>query len=109
MLPAWAQLFLTQALHLETSLEGWLRSCTDLLGSSPCSALHPGTGASLVGSLLGTRTSSFVHLDCFCLDLQRDLRAPSFPVPDKALGNRSESASLSETLGFCRAGLSLVA
>ena len=34
MLSAWAQLFLTQALHLEPSLERWLRSCTDLLGSS---------------------------------------------------------------------------
>ena len=81
MPPAWAQLFPTQALYSGPSLVGWLRSCTDLLGSSPLSALLPGTGASLVGSLLGTRTSSSVHLDYFCLDLQTDLRACSCPVP----------------------------
>ena len=61
------------------------------------------------GILAGYQDLISVHLDCFCLDLQRDLGAPSFPVPDKALGNCPESASLSETLGFCRAGHSLVA
>lgn len=100
---------LTHALHLEPSLEGWLRSCTELSGSSPCSALHPGSGVFLLGSLLGTRMSFSVFPGCFCLDLQEVLRVSSCPVPAKALGIHPEAASVSETVGFCRACHSLVA
>ena len=83
-------------------------SCIELYGLSSCSALHHGTGLSLVGFVLGTWSSSSVHPSSFCLDLQRDLRDPPCPVPAKALGNDPEAASVFEKLGFCRAGYSLV-
>ena len=105
MLPAWAQLSLTRASLLEPLLWCWLRSCTDLLGSSPNSHVYPGEGPSLVGSLLGTWT---VHPGCFCLDLERSLRATSCPVPDKVLGIDPEAVS-NPRLAFCRADHSVAA
>ena len=94
---------------MDPPLEDWLRTCTDLLQSSPHSALHHGTGLSLVRFVLGTWTSTFGHPVSFCLDLQRILRAPPCPVPDKDLGIDPEAALVSEMLGFCRAGHSVAA
>ena len=107
MLFAWAQLSLTEVLLLETSLGGLLMSCIELRGFPPSSALHHGAGLSLLGFVLGTWASSSVHPGSFCLDLQRYLRAPPCPVPDKALGIDPEAASVSQMLAFCRAGHSL--
>ena len=101
-------LFLTEVLLLEPSLGGLLMSCIELHGFPPSSTLHHDAGLSLLGFVLGTWTSSSVHPGSFCLDLQRDLRAPPCPVPDKALGIDPEATSVFEKLGFCKAGCSLV-
>ena len=92
---------------MESSLGGLLMSCIELRGFPPSSTLHHGAGLSLLGLVLGTSASSSVHPGSFCLDLQRDFRAPPCPVPDKALGIDPEVAPVFEKLGFCRAGCSL--